>query len=93
MPMWQHSDRRIPTSRFTNLTVTLAIMHPYRADSERRFRGYSPNLVNMFVCMGFEIDAVVDAFEFVGIERNGGRDYTLEEAYMGDITARLLGEH
>lgn len=42
--------------------------------------------------MGFEIDAVVEAFLFVGIDKNGGRDYELEEAYMGDITARLLGE-
>ena len=42
--------------------------------------------------MGFDVDAVVDAFVFVGIDRNNGRDYVLEEAYMGDITARLLGE-
>lgn len=42
--------------------------------------------------MGFELDKVVEAFLFVGIDRNGGRDYELEEAYMGDITARLLGE-
>lgn len=42
--------------------------------------------------MGFETDAVVEAFVFVGIDRNNGRDYELEEAFMGDITARLLGE-
>ncbi len=42
--------------------------------------------------MGFDVDAVVDAFNFVGIDRNGGEDYELEEAYMGDITARLLGD-
>lgn len=42
--------------------------------------------------MGFELDAVVSAFLFVGIDRNRGEDYELEEAYMGDITARLLGE-
>ena len=42
--------------------------------------------------MGFEIDAVVEAFLFVGIDRRNGQDYELEEAYMGDITARLLGE-
>lgn len=29
---------------------------------------------------------------FVGIDKNDGIDYILEEAYMGDITARLLGE-
>ena len=42
--------------------------------------------------MGFEIDRVVEAFLFVSIDRNNGQDYELEEAYMGDITARLLGE-
>lgn len=42
--------------------------------------------------MGFDIDRVVEAFMFVGIDKNDGMDYILEEAYMGDITARLLGE-
>lgn len=42
--------------------------------------------------MGFEVDSVVAAFEFVGIDKNDGMDYELEEAYMGDITARLFGE-
>lgn len=42
--------------------------------------------------MGFDVEAVVDAFRFVGIDKNNGRYYELEEAYMGDITARLLGE-
>jgi ubiquitin-conjugating enzyme (huntingtin interacting protein 2) len=42
--------------------------------------------------MGFDIDRVVEAFIYVNIDRNGGEDYELEEAYMGDITARLLGE-
>lgn len=42
--------------------------------------------------MGFDIDRVVEAFEFVHIDKNNGEDYELEEAYMGDITARLLGE-
>ena len=42
--------------------------------------------------MGFEIERVVESFLFVGIDRNDGVDYELEEAYMGDITARLLGE-
>ncbi len=42
--------------------------------------------------MGFDVDAVIDAFHYFGIDRNNGRDYVLEEAYMGDITARLLGE-
>lgn len=42
--------------------------------------------------MGFDVEKVVSAFEFVGVERNGGLDYELEEEYMGDITARLFGE-
>ena len=42
--------------------------------------------------MGFDVDRVVSAFKFVGIDNNDGEDYELEEAYMGDITARLLGE-
>jgi ubiquitin-conjugating enzyme (huntingtin interacting protein 2) len=42
--------------------------------------------------MGFDVDRVVEAFVFFGIDRNEGQDYELEEAYMGDITARLLGE-
>ena len=49
-------------------------------------------MVDRFVNMGFDVEKVVDAFMFVGIDRNGGADYELEEAYMGDITARLLGE-
>ena len=58
----------------------------------RRYKGYNQDLVDRFVNMGFDVDAVVEAFVFVGIDRNGGEDYELEEAYMGDITARLLGE-
>ena len=42
--------------------------------------------------MGFDLDSVVAAFEYVGIDKNGGEDYELEEEYMGDITARLFGE-
>lgn len=49
-------------------------------------------MVDRFVNMGFELDAVIEAFTYVGIDRNGGEDYEMEEAYMGDITARLLGE-
>lgn len=49
-------------------------------------------MVDQFVLMGFDLDRVVDAFDYVGIDRNGGEEYALEEAYMGDITARLLGE-
>ncbi|EFX00199.1 ubiquitin conjugating enzyme [Grosmannia clavigera kw1407] len=61
-------------------------------DDPARYQGYNKDLIDRFVNMGFELDAVVEAFNFVGIDRNGGEDYELEEAYMGDITARLLGE-
>ena len=49
-------------------------------------------MIDNFVNMGFDLDRVVEAFDYVGIDRNGGEEYTLEEAYAGDITARLLGE-
>jgi ubiquitin-conjugating enzyme (huntingtin interacting protein 2) len=42
--------------------------------------------------MGFDVDRVVAAFKYYGIDRMNGEDYELEEAYMGDVTARLLGE-
>ncbi|KAJ4302855.1 Ubiquitin-conjugating enzyme E2 1 [Kalmusia sp. IMI 367209] len=56
------------------------------------YHGYNKDLVDRFASMGFDVEAVVSAFEYVGIDRNGGEDYELEEAYMGDITARLFGE-
>jgi len=58
----------------------------------KRYQGYNKELIDRFVNMGFDIDRVVEAFEFVHIDKNNGEDYELEEAYMGDITARLLGE-
>lgn len=69
-----------------------ASLHPALTRGPRSYKGYNKDLVDRFVSMGFDTDAVVDAFLFVGIDRNNGRDYALEEAYMGDITARLLGE-
>lgn len=70
-----------------------------RANAEREadantavYDGYNKELIDRFVLMGFDVDRVVEAFNYVGIDRNGGQDYELEEAYMGDITARLLGE-
>ena len=56
------------------------------------YEGYNKQLIDRFVHMGFDVDRVVAAFKYVGIDRMGGEDYELEEAYMGDITARLLGE-
>ena len=57
-----------------------------------RYGGYNEQMINRFVFMGFDLDRVVSAFDYVGIDPNDGEDYELEEAYIGDITARLLGE-
>ncbi len=57
-----------------------------------RYGGYNEEMINRFVWMGFDLDRVVSAFNFVGIDQADGEDYELEEAYIGDITARLLGE-
>ncbi|KAI1125819.1 putative ubiquitin carrier protein [Nemania abortiva] len=59
---------------------------------DSRYQGYNKDLINRFVNMGFDIDRVVEAFQYVGIETYGGEDVELEPEYMGDITARLLGE-
>jgi ubiquitin-conjugating enzyme (huntingtin interacting protein 2) len=56
------------------------------------YDGYNKELIDRFVSMGFDVERVVSAFKFVGIDTNGGEDYELEEAYIGDITARLFGE-
>ncbi|KAF2095284.1 ubiquitin-conjugating enzyme E2-24 kDa [Rhizodiscina lignyota] len=56
------------------------------------YHGYSKDLIDRFVDMGFDVPAVVAAFEYVGIDKMDGQDYELEEAYMGDITARLFNE-
>lgn len=63
-----------------------------REEEMRKYHGYNKDLIDRFINMGFDIDRVVEAFEFVHIDKNNGEDYELEEAYMGDITARLLGE-
>ncbi|KAI9653341.1 MAG: hypothetical protein M1831_006046 [Alyxoria varia] len=63
-----------------------------RDDRPDAYHGYNPTLIGRFTSMGFDLESVVNAFEYVGIDRNGGEDYELEEEYMGDITARLFGE-
>jgi ubiquitin-conjugating enzyme (huntingtin interacting protein 2) len=42
--------------------------------------------------MGFDVDRVVAALRFYGIDRMDGEDYALDDAALGDITAHLLGE-
>lgn len=49
-------------------------------------------MIDRFCAMGFDVEKVVAAFEYVGIDPMGGEDYELEEEYMGDVTARLFGE-
>lgn len=56
------------------------------------YDGFSKEMVDRFTVMGFDVDRVVEAFNFVGIDRNGGNDYELEEGHMEDVTARLLGD-
>ncbi|KAI4250845.1 MAG: hypothetical protein LQ352_005220 [Teloschistes flavicans] len=67
-----------------------------KAEEERervaKYHGYNQNMIDGFVNMGFDLERVVSAFEFVGIDHNDGEEYTLEDAYAGDIIARLLGE-
>ncbi|KAI1637583.1 ubiquitin carrier protein [Biscogniauxia mediterranea] len=65
---------------------------PSQQVDDSRYQGYNKELINRFVSMGFDIDRVVEAFQYVGIETFDGQDVDLEPAYMGDITARLLGE-
>jgi len=62
------------------------------AERLAQYGGYNPGMIDGFVHMGFDLDRVVAAFDYVGIDHNGGEAYELEEAYIGDITARLLGE-
>ncbi|AEO63121.1 36a8e710-dbdb-455a-87a8-4b54516b3945 [Thermothielavioides terrestris] len=85
--------------KYANAPRNDALRHNYEPapapaprNDPSRYQGYNKDLVDRFVNMGFDVDAVVEAFNYVGIDRNGGEDYELEEAYMGDITARLLGE-
>ncbi|KAI2622793.1 ubiquitin-conjugating enzyme/RWD-like protein [Hypomontagnella submonticulosa] len=79
-----------PNPRFQHIKPRTSAA-PTQVD-ESRYQGYNKDLIDRFVNMGFDIDRVVEAFQFVGIDRLDGQDYELEEAYMGDITARLLGE-
>ncbi|OAQ98664.1 hypothetical protein LLEC1_05027 [Akanthomyces lecanii] len=79
--------RQIDTAQFAGAATAAA-----PKDDPARYDGYHKDLVDKFTGMGFDVEAVVDAFRFVGIDKNNGRFYHLEEAYMGDVTARLLGE-
>ncbi|TVY15663.1 Ubiquitin-conjugating enzyme E2 1 [Lachnellula arida] len=84
---WDISSAQAPPPAQPKSAKTLS-----REEELKRYQGYNKELIDRFVNMGFDIDRVVEAFEFVHIDKNNGEDYELEEAYMGDITARLLGE-
>ncbi|KAI0906594.1 ubiquitin-conjugating enzyme/RWD-like protein [Ustulina deusta] len=79
------------SDRFQQVKPRTGIPQRERID-DSAYEGYNKNLINRFVNMGFDIDRVVEAFHYVGIETYGGEDVELEPEYMGDITARLLGE-
>ncbi|KAF2484518.1 ubiquitin-conjugating enzyme/RWD-like protein [Neohortaea acidophila] len=65
-----------------------------REEYRRReaYQGYNKNMIDQFVSMGFQVEQVVSAFEYVGIDKADGEEYELEEEYIGDVTARLFGE-
>lgn len=67
-----------------------------RKNEEKRRReaygGYNRAMVDKFTNMGFSVEQVVAAFDYVGVDANDGVEYELEEDYIGDVTARLFGE-
>ncbi|GAB7362124.1 hypothetical protein MBLNU230_g2151t1 [Neophaeotheca triangularis] len=73
-----------------------------KADREKRkaeeraqreaYHGYNKRMVEKFTQMGFQVDQVVAAFEYVGIDPADGEEYEMEEEFYGDVTARLFGE-
>lgn len=83
-----------PNSKWQNNSVAASSMSssgPQRIP-EARYKGYNRNMIDAFVSMGFDVDRVVEAFLHFGIDKRDGIEYDLEEEYMGDVTARLLGE-
>ena len=66
-----------------------------KAEERRRreaFHGYNSAMVERFAGMGFSVEQVVAAFEYIGIDKAEGEEYELEDEYIGDVTARLFGE-
>ena len=82
----EEAERAVMYVLFYTLSGRMMVVHTHR------YGGYNEQMINRFVWMGFDLDRVVSAFDYVGIDPNDGEDYELEEAYIGDITARLLGE-
>jgi len=55
------------------------------------YDGYNKDMVDQFVNMGFDVERVVAAFRYVGVDRSD-EPYDLEDAISDDVIARLLGE-
>ncbi|KAI1368111.1 putative ubiquitin carrier protein [Xylaria arbuscula] len=79
------------SDKFQQVKARTGVPQRERVD-DSVYAGYNKNLINRFVNMGFDVERVVEAFRYVGIDTYGGEDVELEAEYMGDITARLLGE-
>ena len=88
----QKSKEEEEADRIARCECSMLSLFKPRLMFANSYGGYNEGMINRFVMMGFDLDRVVAAFDFVGIDPNDGEDYTLEEAYIGDITARLLGE-
>lgn len=56
------------------------------------YHGYNQRMINQFTEMGFGVEQIVAAFEWVGIDKADGEYYELEEEYLGDVTAKLFNE-
>lgn len=63
------------------------------AEAVAAYRGYNKALVDRFTEIGFDVPTVVSAFQVVGVDENGGRDYDLGEEQSSDVTSRLFGEN
>ena len=57
-----------------------------------RYHGYNKLMVDQFTEMGYSVEQIVAAFEWVGIDKADGEWYQLEEEYLGDVTAKLFSE-
>lgn len=42
------------------------------------YKGFNKAMVDKFTAMGFQVEQVVSAFEYVGIDKNDGQEYELE---------------
>ncbi|KAF2862487.1 hypothetical protein K470DRAFT_280792 [Piedraia hortae CBS 480.64] len=60
--------------------------------SHDAYRGYNKAMTDRFVAMGFSVPQVVDSFEFIGLQPNGGREFPLDDGWINEITAHLFRE-